>query len=498
MEIKLDESTLDVLKNIFEWTDLDGDGIISWEDLKVSTGLETDIEVDNIFNALKTAGRGNADNTEITYENFCRGIMDFPFLIERFKNEFLVKPLEIDVGAAEQEKEYNMETVEFQRDTELNFIIPGLQDAIILYSQILDNNEKKITYSNNREDLLESLRMSLEKLKVKFRTEGDIRKLLVNGSIELYLLVRDISRYHEEICSDFKAELYDKDKVIEGLKEKCDELAMKNERLYHELETIENKAMKTIDAHTGILQEKIYLQQKLEEAESQELYFKKVVKNIEEIICNKEREISQLEKDLRQLNSLKAIQLIRESVGRSPEDMKKRRQQISNYRQSVPIRKCNSPTNRKLTIPTTPKNDFRHQMLTNQIKFKDERAKKAENDYNELEIKIIKYEIEIEKLSNENKALIDKLQLCRLEINRSTIDNRESLMIPSLFDELMLIRDGSTVESHMGGSVYIDVRVKTSEKGIQNTAEKTDRRTQTKTFDGSSGTQRSCFSWFNF
>ena len=402
--------------------------------------------------------------------------MDFPFLIERFKNEFLVKPLEIDVGAAEQEKEYNMETVEFQRDTELNFIIPGLQDAIILYSQILDNNEKKITYSNNLEDLLESLRMSLEKLKVKFRTEGDIRKLIVNGSIELY----------------------DKDKVIEGLKEKCDELAMKNERLYHELETIENKAMKTIDAHTGILQEKIYLQQKLEEAESQELYFKKVVKNIEEIICNKEREISQLEKDLRQLNSLKAIQLIRESVGRSPEDMKKRRQQISNYRQSVPIRKCNSPTNRKLTIPTTPKNDFRHQMLTNQIKFKDERAKKAENDYNELEIKIIKYEIEIEKLSNENKALIDKLQLCRLEINRSTIDNRESLMIPSLFDELMLIRDGSTVESHMGGSVYIDVRVKTSEKGIQNTAEKTDRRTQTKTFDGSSGTQRSCFSWFNF
>lgn len=60
--MEFSESELRVLKNAFIASDLDGDGVISKSDLKCTSGLGTDEEVDMLMAALKDAAGSTNDN----------------------------------------------------------------------------------------------------------------------------------------------------------------------------------------------------------------------------------------------------------------------------------------------------------------------------------------------------------------------------------------------------------------------------------------------------
>ena len=87
MEFGTDE--LKVLKNAFNSSDLDGDGVLSKQDIRLTSGLETEEQVEGLFMALKGASNmGNGNSDVITFEEFQKSFIDFPFLLEHFKSEY--------------------------------------------------------------------------------------------------------------------------------------------------------------------------------------------------------------------------------------------------------------------------------------------------------------------------------------------------------------------------------------------------------------------------
>ena len=85
MELSHDE--LNVLRNVFDSSDIDGDGVLSKQDIRLSSGLETDEEVDGLFKAIKGADSiGPSENSDVvTFEEFQKSFVDFPILLEHFK-----------------------------------------------------------------------------------------------------------------------------------------------------------------------------------------------------------------------------------------------------------------------------------------------------------------------------------------------------------------------------------------------------------------------------
>lgn len=86
--MEFSDSELRVLKNAFIASDLDGDGVISKNDLKCTAGLGTDEEVDMLMAALKDAAGSTNGKDEVTFDEFVKGVVDFPFLLEQFKQEY--------------------------------------------------------------------------------------------------------------------------------------------------------------------------------------------------------------------------------------------------------------------------------------------------------------------------------------------------------------------------------------------------------------------------
>jgi DNA repair exonuclease SbcCD ATPase subunit len=495
MDLELDESSLKVIKKLFEWSDSDGDGFISREDLNVSIGIDSEKEVNEIFSAIKKSGGGNPNDLFISYEEFCKGVMDFPFLIEQFKNEFVFKPLEIEI-AEQDESSYGTSDMqrESQRDTQMEFVTLGLRNIISIYTRLL-KIEISVDSSAGIEDLLEYLRITLEKVMNKYKKDGDIQTYLINGSIDLYLLVRDLTTYHQDLSTQYKDEIDQQKLTITDIQEKYDKLVQENEKLLEQLEFIEHKAIKTTKAHTEILEEKQNLQQKLEKAKDKEKNFQEQFEYIESIISSKEKAIAQLEKDLRQLNSYKVIQEMRGASGRTAEDMKIRRLTRNSYRQSVPVKDLLSP--RRLQIPCSPRFDFKFQFISSQLKIKDEKFKTTQSQLNELEYKLEKSLKEIDKLKEENNKLHDKIHEIQFEFNNKYIESRESsilpIVLPSLYDEIMLAKERTTdnLTLHTRSGVLIEVK----DKQTQYIVNVKGKSTQT-ILPGFKESSHSCFSCF--
>ena len=85
MELSCDE--LNILRNAFDSSDIDGDGVLSKQDIRLSSGLKTDEEVDGLFQAIKDADSlVSCENGDvITFDEFQKSFVDFPILLEHFK-----------------------------------------------------------------------------------------------------------------------------------------------------------------------------------------------------------------------------------------------------------------------------------------------------------------------------------------------------------------------------------------------------------------------------
>ena len=426
-------------------------------DLKLSSGMQNDSDVEAVFRSLKESAGGNPQDLHLTYEEFCNGIMDFPFLLDQFKQEFQTQSTNGDACYEDLNS-----PASYQNYSELSFLPSKLKDAISLYNKALNIDEIYLETSNC-EDLFEALRLSLIKLKEKYKDDISGNNNIVNGSIDLYLLVRDLSRYHEEATSELQAEIYENNAKIENLSLKCQRLKESNENLLYQVSAIESKAEMTFNAHIETLEVKKQLEFRLEAAEDLENNYHQYLQKIEEIIMSKEKTILQLTKELRQLNSFKTLQEMRGTNGRTTEDMKINKLAQIKYRQSVPIRDI-SP--QRSVIPLiNPMNDFKVQVISDQLRRKKEEIDLKTTELDKLEYTTNKYYEEIIKLRQENASLHVKLRCMQFEYANKRSEDRESLMPPSLFDEFQNLKDGSVVETAYQKSIsYHNFEIKHTPK----------------------------------
>lgn len=482
MNFKLDDDAIKILRNVFEWTDLDGDGLISRADLKLSSGLKNDKDVESIFRALKESAGENLNDSHLNFEEYSKGVMNFPFLLEQFKHEFdLLKGSSI---TEEVYQEAHTESAE-----ELDFISIKLKEAISLYNRSLKLTITELN-SFNPEDLLEALRLTLERLRNKTKQENSIQTDVVNGSIEMYLLVRDLTRFHLEVTSDLKAEVCETQLELDDMIKKCEKLGETNHRLMKMLSEVESEKKKTKEAHIEVLEEKKVLMQQLEEAQGHEINYQDHIEKIECTIQYKEKEISELNKQLRRLTSLKTLQQIRGTDTRTTEEMKQHRLAKIQYRQSVPVKKGSDG---KSSHPLSPKNDFRVQIITDQLKKKKEEIKMKAFEFDELEYTSRRYYQEITKLKEENKSLHEKFRLLQLELYNKKIDERESALLISLDDEFKQIENARSVN----GSFIHKLIGETSKPTLKPFVEIKDSFTQTpKKTKFKSRSESSCFGCF--
>lgn len=232
MNLELDSDSLHILKELFNYTDIDKDGLVSIPDLKTSSGLQADNEAEMVFKALKSAAGGDLSKPHLTFDEFSKGIMDFPYLLEHFKNEYIPQ-----LSSIPQDYEINSPS-DLNKDN-LQFITIGLHDAITLYHRALGGPHTE--HPDHREDLLEVLRFTLEKLRSKCRSENSSSIHLVNAGVELYLLVRDLSRFCEEKMSDYIAIINEKEMNIDELTLNYTRVSNKNKMLENQLGFYEKK-----------------------------------------------------------------------------------------------------------------------------------------------------------------------------------------------------------------------------------------------------------------
>lgn len=483
MEFNLDESSLSVLKNIFEWTDIDADGKVSREDLQNSLGLASPGDANQLFCSLKDLAGGDSKDDYLTFEEYCKGIMDFPLLLDKFKQEFQSKSGGT-FSIVEREESFSS-----QRDSELGFLPAKLRDAIYLYNKVLKIDIPDLE-SPHAEDLLEALRMCLEGLKNKSKHETLPVSDILNGTIELYLLVRDLSRYHEEVINEMKDEVFEHKTQSETLSKKYDRVVENNEKLLNKIMKLEQSRENFSQVNEHIFEEKKKLEIKLEKAEKQENHFNDYVNQIENVILEKEKELARMEKQLRQLNSLKTLQEMRGTTGRPTEEMKVQRLAGIKYRQSVPVNN-NSPE--KHTRAGSSNSDIKVTIISNQLKRKNEEIQIKVNEIDELAYTSRKYYEEIMKLKEENQRLNEKCRMLQNEIGCKRTEDRESLLLPSLFDELQLLKEGSVTDYHKSILYQQFNEIKASHKSLIALA---DIGCQTDLIKTKGEKDRGCCSWF--
>jgi hypothetical protein len=488
MEFNLDESSLNILQNIFEWTDIDSDGKVSRQDLLNSLGLSSEEDADQLFRSLKDLAGSDPLSDYLTFEEYCKGIMDFPLLLDKFRQEFQVKSVSTFQIPERSESNSSM------RDSAINFLPVQLKNSIILYNKILKLNISELD-SSNVEDLLEALRMCLEGLKNKSRSETLPVSDILNGTIELYLLVRDLSRFHEEVVSEKNEENYELRSQIETLSKKYERVMDHNEKLMNNINKLEVSRENFSRVNEVVNQEKKKLELELAKAEEKEIDYNSYMQQIESVILDKEKEIARMEKQIRQLNSLKTLQEMRVTTGRPTEEMKVHRLAQIKYRQSVPVNH-NSPD--RSHKPTGSNSDIKVTIISNQLKKKNEeiQIKALEND--ELVYKSQRFYDENFKLREENQRLNEKIRNIFNEFEHKRTEDRESLLLPSLYDELQMIKEGSAGDFQKSVIYHHVSDLKASRKSFVSVRDfytQTDEMKLVKK-DKNEAKERGCCSWF--
>lgn len=471
MDISLDESSVIILRQIFDCSDLDKDGKVSRTDLKLSLGLQTEDEAERFFESLKSLAGGNTAEEFLTFDEYCKGIMDYPDLLEKFRQE--MEQPEID-NLQIHEDEY------LERSISETFLPTRLKDCISLFNKSIRADLPYLD-SDNAEDLLAALRLCLEKLRQKQKSDPD----MVQGSIELLYLVRDLHRFHEEVVSDLQGELNENRLKLSHFQTKLEKSKLYTDNLLNHIHKLESSETRYEKTSINMDQVNQSLRLRLQDAEQSATDTHMYIKQIETVILEKEKQIAKMEKELRQLNSLKTIQVMRVSTGKLSEDAPK---PSLNKRQSVPS-----------VIETTKKSSISHadlkvSIISSQLKQKNEELQQKKMEIDQLNRVSKKYIEEINRLREENFRLIEKNQDLVFEMKFKKSEGAESLIMPSLFDEFQKISTSLQDES------ISSPRIADFNSTAKAFASQRDFSTQTitaiKKIDKKNEKNRGCCSWF--
>ena len=319
-ELSLDE--VKVLRCAFEASDIDGDGYLSREDLQTSSGLTQSADVESLFNGFKRENPGDL----ISFEEFAKGVMDFPFLLEQYREELKERrsadgPI-VNIDIIEEEdfptkpRFQELESIrEFpQVQTELRS--QAMRQAYGFYSALLSHRSTLSWNGSPNEFRLENyvdMTMHLlEKLNSKYsRTPPDkVRDALLRGSLKTVEQLQDCLQALSTVSAASEAREAELSAVNHELERRCALSDSRANSLFDRLQALESEMLQEQSSRQEIQQETSHLQALLQSAHLQGQQTSQELRNIQEEIEAKEAEIGKLQQDLRRLTSRRVLREI--------------------------------------------------------------------------------------------------------------------------------------------------------------------------------------------
>lgn len=328
MEIILDTEAVAIIRQAFQCCDIDGDGCISRDDLRISSGLDED--VDTIFSALKAS----TDSNPITFDEFKKGIMDFPFLLEQFKQEYQSKSTKIKpkipklcIKIEEAEDEYistrDSPTFMLQR------VFGHFQDAVHEMAETVSAPEpggSPFSIRRRADSLDECRRLLTSLLRNCDLDNPTFYVSIIKGAISLLDFIEsERSKYLDQI-DELRSETHNKKMELKSSELNNERLQARNEELLDALSKLESENSRRFEDHISAVNEKNKLQNLLKNNEAKS---KLELGSIQSVIELKEDAIKNLEKEIRRLISYKTIQELSYKKEFSPETFRKNR--INSY-----------------------------------------------------------------------------------------------------------------------------------------------------------------------
>ena len=313
-----------ILQSAFQASDIDGDGVLSHSDLQISSRLTDFHDVNSLFQAFK---RGNTGDF-ITFEEFSRGVMDFPFLLEQYKEELKERKsqgrdsgpiLNIDVI---EEMEIHGENKQKVRVWEVNCEYPVLSKKAIMqaygcFSGLLSHRSTlSWTGSDNDvslESYVEMTKHLLGKIQNNVGANDKIQETLIKGSLKAVEQVDHCVKTLNLIKSTAETRETELVALNSELQKRCEMSEIRANVLFDRVKVLETEILEEQKHRQIVQQESSHFQDLLKSAHKQG---EKTTQDLNEILCEiegKEREIMQLQQDIRRLNSRKVLKEIADS-----------------------------------------------------------------------------------------------------------------------------------------------------------------------------------------
>lgn len=320
-ELSLDE--VKVLRCAFEASDIDGDGYLSREDLQTSSGLTQSGDVESLFNGFKREEPGDL----ISFEEFAKGVMDFPFLLEQYREELKERrsvdgPI-VNIDIIEEE-DYSPAKPRFQELESIREFPPvqtelrsqAMRQAYGFYSALL-SHRSTLSWNGSPnefrlENYVEMTKHLLEKLNSKYSSTAPdkVRDSLLRGSLKAVEQLQDCLQALSTASAASEAREAELTAVNHELERRCALSESRASSLFDRLQALESEMLQEQSSRQEIQQETSHLQDLLRSAHLQGQQTSQELSNIQEEIEAKEAEIGKLQQDLRRLTSRRVLQEI--------------------------------------------------------------------------------------------------------------------------------------------------------------------------------------------
>jgi DNA repair exonuclease SbcCD ATPase subunit len=459
--------------------------------------VENDEEINSFFKEIKRNSKDLEYNDFITYDEFIKGIMDLPFLLEQVskgikQSESFTEEGPVKRSLEEFVREFNSESPGITNDQILrysgdssdihfnsnlfNSLSANLRNFVKILNVSLGSDSApepevevdKIKGAENVSGLLAGIEYVLDSAEDKFKISEDSTEkssgykecfgVFVPAVRQFVAIFKEVYKYSDASCTDMKKKIQDLELQLDQQNSKVSMLENTNSKLMAQLRELESESQLTERLNESIQAEKEELMNILHQVKSSEQKAKCEVLDILNSIKSKESEISKLQKEINRLTSLKTLQEMK-GTRIAPEAFRKKRIEMMTPRASAPNRLWlnspipSSPTPGKLPEDSTSaitEDLFKEKQRYLQKQTAEIRLKQQELARRELELKIyheekeLKHKEEIQSLHKECQKLLilwKEEQLKNRSLKSYTVESTPAHRNTSgsLFDEFQRI-----------------------------------------------------------
>lgn len=452
-ELSLDE--VKALRSAFQASDIDGDGYLSREDLQTSSGLARPEDLEALFQSFKREEQGNL----ISFEEFAKGVMDFPFLLEQYREELKERR-----SVGEQPRDSGpclnidiIEEVEFS-PAKTRFRGPGtiqeqppaqpvlrsqaMRQAYAFYSALL-SHRSTLSWNGScnefrLENYVEMTQHLLEKLNSKYSSSAPdkVRDALLRGSLKTVEQLQDCLKAFTDTAAAYEAREAQLNALITELEQRCEMSESRSNALFERIQALEAEMMEEQSTRQEIQQESSHFQALLRSAHIQGQQVSQELTNIQGEIEAKEAEIAKLQHDLRRLASRRVLQEIAPAEDSAAMEIRSLRKERKTASGLVAISRLKEVAISKNFAPLqSPREQFSPEKPRVSV-LKDQKRQIADLEYR-LKCREIdqeaQFSAELERLKSQLEAA--KLQLTaestRNQELENTLNGKDQSLIPT-------------------------------------------------------------------